>query len=154
MVVETDTLDFILGVCLLQKYKDGQHLVVYYSQKIILLELNYNIYNKELLGIVIALKKQRAFLQGIEKLFIVKINYKNLTKFLIIKKLNKRQVTQVEMLIEYYFEIQYIKGTKNVRADALSRKAKLQNSKKLLEAILRQDKDGLIRYNYLKLAAT
>jgi hypothetical protein len=31
--------------------------VVYYSRKIMLLELNYNIYNKELLGIVIALKK-------------------------------------------------------------------------------------------------
>ena len=58
------------------------------------------------------------------------------------------------MLIEYYFKIQYTKGTKNVRVDVLSRKAKLQNSKKLLEAILRQDKDRLIRYNYLKLTTT
>jgi len=31
--------------------------VAYYSRKITLPELNYNIYNKELLGIVIALKK-------------------------------------------------------------------------------------------------
>jgi len=52
------------------------------------LELNYNIYNKELLGIVTALKKWRAFLQGIEKLFIVKTDYKNLIGFLIIKELN------------------------------------------------------------------
>ena len=29
------------------------------------------------------------------------------------------------MLIEYYFNIYYTKGTKNARADALSRKAKL-----------------------------
>ena len=58
------------------------------------------------------------------------------------------------MLIEYYFEIQYIKGTKNAKVDALSRKAKLQNNKKLLGEILRKDKDGLIRYNYLKLVAT
>jgi len=29
------------------------------------------------------------------------------------------------MLIEYYFEIQHTKGTKNARADALSRKAEL-----------------------------
>ena len=58
------------------------------------------------------------------------------------------------MLIEYYFKIQYTKETENVRVDALSRKAKLQNSKKLLGAMLRQDKDRLIRYNYLKLAAT
>ena len=55
------------------------------------------------------------------------------------------------MLIKYHFKIQYTKGIKNVRADALSRKAELQNSKKLLGAMLRQDKDRLIRYNYLKL---
>ena len=53
------------------------------------------------------------------------MDYKNLIGFLIIKELNQRQVRQVEMLIEYYFKIQYIKGTKNIRADAFSRKAKL-----------------------------
>ena len=74
--------------------------------------------------------------------------------FLIIKELNQRQVRQAEILIEYYFKIQYTKGTKNVRADALSRKAKLQNNKKLLGAILRKDEDGLIRYNYPKIAVT
>ena len=58
------------------------------------------------------------------------------------------------MLIEYYFKIQYIKGIENIRVDILSRKAKLQNSKKLLGAILRQNKDRLIKYNYLKLAIT
>ena len=57
------------------------------------------------------------------------------------------------MLAEYYFKIQYTKDTKNVRADTLSRKAELQDSKKPLGAILKKDKDGLIRYNYLKLAA-
>jgi len=66
--------------------------VAYYSQKMTPLELNYDIYNKELLGIVTALKKWRAFLQGIEKPFMVKMDYKNLTGFLIIKELNQRQV--------------------------------------------------------------
>jgi len=56
--VKTDILDFILGVCLLQKHADRVwHPVAYYSRKLTLLELNYNIYNKELLGIVAALKK-------------------------------------------------------------------------------------------------
>ena len=55
------------------------------------------------------------------------------------------------MLIEYYFEIQYTKGTKNARVDALSKKAKLQNNKKLLGVILKKDSNRLIRYNYLKL---
>ena len=58
------------------------------------------------------------------------------------------------MLIEYYFKIQHTKGIDNVRADTLSRKTKLQNNKKLLGVILRKYKDGLIRYNYSKIAAT
>jgi len=40
------------------------------------------------------------------------------------------------MLTEYHFEIQYTKGTDNTQVDALSRKAKLQSSKKLLGALL------------------
>ena len=62
IVVETDVLDFALGVYLVQKYLDGWYLVIYYSCKITPLKLNYNIYNKELLGIITALKKQRVFL--------------------------------------------------------------------------------------------
>ena len=85
-----DILDFILSVYLVQKYLDGQYLVIYYSRKIILLKLNYNIYNKELLGIIAALKEQRAFLQKITELFVVKTNHKNLTGFLTIKELNKK----------------------------------------------------------------
>ena len=54
----------------------------------ILAELNYNIYNKELLGIVAALKKWRAFLYNTTKLFKVVIDYKNLIRFLTTKKLN------------------------------------------------------------------
>ena len=75
-------------------------------------------------------------------------------EFLIIKELNQRQVRQAEMLIEYYFKIQYTKGTKNIRVDILSRKAKLQNKEKLLGVMLKRDNNGLIRYNYPKLAVT
>ena len=57
IVVKIDVSDFILGVYLVQKYLDGQYLVIYYSRKMTPLELNYNIYNKELLGIVAVLKK-------------------------------------------------------------------------------------------------
>ena len=62
IVVETDISDFALGIYLVQKYLDRQHLVIYYSHKITPPELNYNIYNKELLGIVAVLKEWRAFL--------------------------------------------------------------------------------------------
>ena len=53
-----------------------------------LAELNYNIYNKELLGIVTVLKKWRAFLYSTIELFRVIMDYKNLVKFLTIKELN------------------------------------------------------------------
>ena len=56
-VVKTDILDFVLGVYLVQKYLNRQHPVIYYSCKMIPLEPNYNIYNKELLGIVTVLKE-------------------------------------------------------------------------------------------------
>jgi len=56
--VKIDMLDFILGVYLLQKHIDRVwHPVAYYSRKLIPLELNYNIYNKKLLGIVAAFKE-------------------------------------------------------------------------------------------------
>ena len=61
-VVKIDILDFILGVYLVQKYLDGWYLVIYYSYKMTPLELNYDIYNKELLGIVAVFKEWRAFL--------------------------------------------------------------------------------------------
>ena len=56
-MVKTDISDFVLGIYLVQKYLDRWHLVTYYSYKIILLELNYNIYNKELLNIVAVFKE-------------------------------------------------------------------------------------------------
>ena len=57
IVVETDASDFALGIYLVQKYPDRWYLVAYYSRKMTLLELNYNIYNKELLSIVAVLKE-------------------------------------------------------------------------------------------------
>ena len=62
IMVEIDALNFVLGIYLVQKYLDRWYLVIYYSRKMTLLKLNYNIYNKELLSIVAVVKEQRAFL--------------------------------------------------------------------------------------------
>jgi len=53
------------------------------------------------------------------------------------------------MLVEYYFKIKYIKGIDNTRVNALSRKVKLQDNKKVKGAILKMDIDSKIKYNYL-----
>ena len=69
--VKIGLLDFILKACIIQKYKDRiWHLVVYYSKKLTLVELNYNIYNKELLIIVTVLKKINfVFIRNIKTIY-------------------------------------------------------------------------------------
>ena len=59
------------------------------------------------------------------ELFIIKMDYKNLTGFLTTKELNQRQVRQVKILAEYYFKIEHVKSTDNIRVDILSKKAEL-----------------------------
>jgi hypothetical protein len=53
------------------------------------------------------------------------MDYKNLTGFLTIKKLNQRQIRWAEILAKYYFKIKHIKGIDNIKADILSKKAEL-----------------------------
>jgi hypothetical protein len=54
--IETDTSDLAIGVCLIQEHEGKRHPIAYYSKKMTPAEQNYNIYNKELLAIVAALK--------------------------------------------------------------------------------------------------
>jgi len=53
------------------------------------------------------------------------------------------------MLVEYYFKIKYIKGINNIKVNILNRKVELQKDKKIKGVILRINKNGKIRYNYL-----
>ena len=85
---------------------------------------------------------------------MVKIDYKNLTSFLITKELNWRQVKWAEILAEYHFKIKHVKGLDNTRADTLSKKEKLQRSDKMSRALFKENSDGKIRYNYLQLLGT
>ena len=53
------------------------------------------------------------------------MDYKNLTRFLTTKELNYKQVRWAEMLIKYYFKIEYVKGIDNIKANTLSKKIEL-----------------------------
>jgi len=117
-------------------------------------ELNYDIYNKELLRIVIVLKEWRVFLQSTKEPFVVKTDHKNLTNFLITKELNKRQVKWAEILAEYYFEIEHVKRLDNAKADALSRKEELQKNNKVSGTLFKESSNGKIRYNHPQLLKT
>ena len=54
-------------------------------------ELNYDIYNKELLTIVVTFQTQKIYMKDLQKITIF-TNYKNLTNFYIIKELNRQQI--------------------------------------------------------------
>ena len=62
--------------------------MAYYSRKILLVEQNYDIINKELLIIVAALKKWYIYIEGVIKI-IIYIDYRNLLLFIIIKEFNR-----------------------------------------------------------------
>ena len=56
MKIETDALDLALGACITQE-KNGQwHPIAYYLRKFTLQEERYNVHDKELLAIVLAIK--------------------------------------------------------------------------------------------------
>ena len=61
---------------------------MYYSRKLSLVELNYNIYNKELLAIIDAARQWRHYLIRLKHLVTVYLDYKNLTTFTTTKQLN------------------------------------------------------------------
>ena len=48
----TDILDFAIKICLIQEHNRKIYIIAYYSRKMSPAELNYNIYNKELLAII------------------------------------------------------------------------------------------------------
>ena len=53
--IKTNTSNRAIRACLIQDYKGKRHPIAYYLYKIILVEQNYNIFNKELLTIITTL---------------------------------------------------------------------------------------------------
>jgi hypothetical protein len=55
--LKTNALDYMIRMRLMQLGDDGKpRPITFYSRKLIQAELNYDIYNKELLAIVVAFK--------------------------------------------------------------------------------------------------
>ena len=120
----------------------------------LLAEQNYNIYDKELLAIIVLLRYQRMYYEGAPQLTILS-DYKNLTYFTTTKELTKRQSRQLEILGQYKFEIQYTLGKDNTRADALNRRPDYIEGKELISyAILKTNLVGILSANPQKFNTT
>ncbi|MBW0473495.1 hypothetical protein O181_013210 [Austropuccinia psidii MF-1] len=74
-IAETDASDYALGAVLSQVSDSGKHPIAFDSCKLLQEELNYEIHEKELLGIVWALKSWRASLFSLSSSFEVLSNH-------------------------------------------------------------------------------
>ncbi|MBW0582549.1 hypothetical protein O181_122264 [Austropuccinia psidii MF-1] len=98
----------------------GKHPIAFNSRKLIPAELNYEIHDKELLGIVWALKRWRAFLLSLSSPFEALTNHSSLQYFMTSKVLTHRQARWAESLSEFHFSITYRPGRLATVPDALS----------------------------------
>jgi len=117
-----DASDFAIAGILLPKFEDGKiRPVSLISRKLNPVELNYDVYDKEMLAIVYSLKKWRHFLQGAMHKTIIYSDHQNLTYFKSTVILIRRQARWAEELKQFNFDLFYRKGTANAKADFLSR---------------------------------
>jgi hypothetical protein len=126
-IVETDTSIFALGAILSQFGIDGLlHLVAFYSQKLTSAEINYQVYDKELLAIITAFEQWRLYLAGAQHRVQVLTDHKNLLYFTTTRTLNRRQARWSIFLVDFDFEIQYQLGTQQGKVDALSHRSEYE----------------------------
>ena len=122
--IESDASLYATGAVLLQQDTNGEwHPVAFHSQSMSPTEWNYQVYDRELMAIIHALRNWRCYIYGSPFTTIVWTDHHNLTFFTHPQKLTRRQVPWVVELMEYDLKLQHKKGSKMVVADALSRRA-------------------------------
>ncbi|MBW0557375.1 hypothetical protein O181_097090 [Austropuccinia psidii MF-1] len=118
--LKTDTSNYALNAVLSQVSDSGKHPIAFNSRKPIPEELHYEINDKELLGIVWALKRWRAFLLSLSCSFEVLTNNSSLQYFISSKFLTHHQCRWAEFLSKFHFSITYRPGRLPTLPDSLS----------------------------------
>ncbi|KAL5850318.1 hypothetical protein ACOSQ4_008331 [Xanthoceras sorbifolium] len=114
-VLETDACDTGIGVVLMQQDRP----IAYISKSLPNRKKGLSTYEKELLAIVYAVQKWRAYLHG--NRFTIKTDHHSLKYFLEQKITTLMQQKWLTKLLGYDYVISYKKGKENVVADGLSR---------------------------------
>ncbi|KAK3533208.1 hypothetical protein QTP70_013610 [Hemibagrus guttatus] len=124
-VVEVDASSSGLGAVLSQRHGDpGRvHPCAFYSRKLTTAEVNYDVGNRELLAIKAALDEWRHWLEGARHPFQVLTDHRNLEYLRGAKRLNPRQARWALFFTRFQFTVSYRPGSKNGKADALSRQS-------------------------------
>ncbi|KAK3560533.1 hypothetical protein QTP86_010890 [Hemibagrus guttatus] len=97
------------------------HPCAFFSRKLNPAEVNYDIGNRELLAVKLAHEEWRHWLEGARHPFLVLTDHKNLEYLRAAKRLNPRQARWALFFTHFNFTISYRPGSKNTKADALSR---------------------------------
>ncbi|KAI2665814.1 Transposon Tf2-9 polyprotein [Labeo rohita] len=121
-VVEVDASSTGVGAVLSQRQEDPPKLFpcAYFSHKLSSAERNYDVGNRELLAIKLALEEWRHWLEGAKHPFTVLTDHKNLEYFPTAKLLNHRQARWSLFFTRFNFLVTYRPGSQNTKADALS----------------------------------
>lgn len=134
--LKTDASGTALGAALFNK---NDKPVAYASRALNTAEARYCTIEKELLGIVWAVKHFRPYLYG--KRFIIQTDHRPLVSLFKMTNPSSRLTKFRLVLEEYDFTVVYIKGKSNVTADALSRieisSDELKESKGHVDAVIR-----------------
>lgn len=138
--LHTDASDTTYGAVLSQEVSGELKPIAFMSRKMKDAELNYSTHEKELLAIVSAFKYWRHLLEG-QKTFVFS-DHKSITFLKTQPKLSRRQARWEDTLKDFDYTVNYIEGTKNVVADALSRinKIKLDDWDSKLSQLYQDDK--------------
>lgn len=123
VVLEADASDLALGAVVSQYGDDGLlHPIAYHSRKFGSAELNYEIYDKEMLAIVDSLEHYRHIFEGLGQQITIYSDHHNLQWFTETKVYNRRQARWAEKLSKYDFVIHFRPGSQGGKPDALSRR--------------------------------
>jgi hypothetical protein len=122
--LEVDSSDYAAGGVLSQ-FDDLEVLrpIAFFSKQLLPAESNYEIYDKELLAIILCLKEWRHFLQGSRHPVTIFSDHKNLQYFMSNQSLTRRQARWSLFLAEFQYDFHHRPGVQNVKADLLSRRA-------------------------------
>ncbi|XDV37360.1 hypothetical protein PO909_006967 [Leuciscus waleckii] len=122
-VVEVDASEVGVGAVLSQRSStdDKMHPCAFFSHRLSPAERNYDIGNRELLAVKLALEEWRHWLEGSGVPFIVWTDHKNLEYIRTAKRLNSWQARWALFFGRFDFSLSYRPGSKNIKPDSLSR---------------------------------
>ena len=90
--IESDASEYVTGAVLSILQDDGKwHPCAYLSKGFNDMERNYDVHNKEMMGIMRALEAWRHYLEGCKHRIKIWTDHRNLEYFMSAKKLNRRQ---------------------------------------------------------------